>query len=120
MPVHVSCTTCLSSGCQNCIIQHLVSSHTVGGCPVHGTACYTSGIITQCRWLSGARDGHLQLLVSSHTVGGCPVYRTATYRLITRIILRCTVSKTYKIRLKGVHETHRNISVNIDLYTTFI
>jgi len=26
---------CSSSGGQNCIIQHLVSSHTVGGRPVH-------------------------------------------------------------------------------------
>jgi len=26
---------CSSSGGQNCIIRHLVSSHTVGGRPVH-------------------------------------------------------------------------------------
>jgi len=26
---------CSSSGGQNCIIQHLVSSHSVGGRPVH-------------------------------------------------------------------------------------
>jgi len=26
---------CSSSGGQNCIIQHLVSSHSVGGCSVH-------------------------------------------------------------------------------------
>ena len=26
---------CSSSGGQNCIIQHLVSSHSVGSCPVH-------------------------------------------------------------------------------------
>jgi len=26
---------CSSSGCQNCIIQHLVSSHSVGGRPMH-------------------------------------------------------------------------------------
>jgi len=26
---------CSSSGDQNCIIQHLVSSHSVGGRPVH-------------------------------------------------------------------------------------
>ena len=36
MPLHVSNTTCSSSGGQNCIIQHLVSSHSVGGRPVHG------------------------------------------------------------------------------------
>ena len=34
MPLHVSSTTCSSSGGQNCIIQHLVSSHSVGGRPV--------------------------------------------------------------------------------------
>jgi len=26
---------CSASGSQNCIIQHVVSSHTVGGRPVH-------------------------------------------------------------------------------------
>ena len=31
---------CSSSGGQNCIIQHLVSSPSVGGRPVHGTATY--------------------------------------------------------------------------------
>ena len=35
MPLHVSSTTCSSSGGQNCIVQHLVSSHSVGGCLVH-------------------------------------------------------------------------------------
>ena len=35
MPIHVSSTMCSSSGGQNCIIQHLVSSHSVGGSPVH-------------------------------------------------------------------------------------
>ena len=35
MPLHVSNTMCSSSGGQNCIIQHLVSTHTVGGRPVH-------------------------------------------------------------------------------------
>ena len=35
---------CLSSGGQNVIVQHLVSSHSVGGRPVH-----------MCE-----RDGHLQ------------------------------------------------------------
>ena len=35
MPLHVSSTMCSSSGDQNCIIQHLVSSHSVGGRPVH-------------------------------------------------------------------------------------
>jgi len=44
MPLHVSSTMCSSSGGQNCIIQHLVSSHSLGGRPV-------------CRC---APDGHLQ------------------------------------------------------------
>ena len=35
IPLHVSSTMCSSSGGQNCIIQHLVSSHSVGGRPVH-------------------------------------------------------------------------------------
>ena len=33
MPLHVASTMCSSSGGQNCIIQPLVSSHTVGGRP---------------------------------------------------------------------------------------
>ena len=35
MPLHVSSTMCSSSGDQNCIIQHLVSLHSVGDRPVH-------------------------------------------------------------------------------------
>ena len=35
MPLHVSSTMCSSSGGQNCIIQHLVASHSVGGRTVH-------------------------------------------------------------------------------------
>jgi len=35
MPLHVSGTMCSPSGGQNCITQHLVSSHSVGGRPVH-------------------------------------------------------------------------------------
>jgi hypothetical protein len=38
MPLHVSSTMCSSSGGQDCIIQHLVSSHSVGGRPVHRMA----------------------------------------------------------------------------------
>ena len=34
MPLYVSSTMCSSSGGQNCIIQHPVSSHSVGGRPV--------------------------------------------------------------------------------------
>ena len=45
MPLHVSSTMCSSSGGQNCIIQHLVSSHTVGARPVHRSlsTCVVSG-----------------------------------------------------------------------------
>ena len=35
MPVRVLSTMCSSSGGQNYIIQHLVSSQSVGGRPVH-------------------------------------------------------------------------------------
>jgi len=35
MPLHVSSTMCSSSGGKNCIIQHLASTHSVGGRPVH-------------------------------------------------------------------------------------
>jgi len=38
MPRHVSSTMCSSSGGQNSIIQRMVSSHSVSGRPVHGTA----------------------------------------------------------------------------------
>ena len=39
---------CSSSGGHNCIIEHLVSSHSVGGCPVHSP-------LSTC-----APDDHLQ------------------------------------------------------------
>jgi len=35
MPLHVSSTMYSSSGVLNCIIQHLLSSHSVDGRPVH-------------------------------------------------------------------------------------
>jgi len=50
VPVHVSSTMCSSSGGQNCIIQHLVSPHSVGDRPVHGTDtrfCASSWLITK-------------------------------------------------------------------------
>ena len=37
-----------SSGGQNCTIQSLVSSHSVGGRPVHGTATYRSDDTRDC------------------------------------------------------------------------
>jgi len=48
MTLHVSSTVCSSSGGQNCIIQHLISTHYVDGCPVHR-------LREDC-----APDGHLQ------------------------------------------------------------
>ena len=36
MPLYVSSTMCSSSGCQNCIVQHLVSSHKNCVVGVHG------------------------------------------------------------------------------------
>jgi len=78
---------CSSSGVQNCIIQHLVLLHYVGGCPVHRLVYYiplhvsvtivliitssklyytASGVVTLCRWLSGAQFG---LLYSSTCFG---------------------------------------------------
>jgi len=72
---------CSSSGGQNCIIQHLVSSHPVGGRPVHKIFFYNKfiiwlhvsstvvliirrsklyytapGRVTPCRWPSGAQN----------------------------------------------------------------
>ena len=64
---------CSSSGGQNCIIQHLVSSHTVGGRPVHRlredsqNVLYSIWYRHTCRWPSGAQ------------VERGPVHRTATY-----------------------------------------
>ena len=59
MPLHVSSTVCLSSGGQNCIIQHLVSSHSVGGRSAHR--------------LREEERGERRVLSQ-------PVHRTATYR----------------------------------------
>ena len=84
--LHVSSTVLLIIRRSNCIIQYLVSSHSVGGCPVRRLrddsesslnlctgrppTCFehccahhqevklyytTSGIVTLCRWLSGAQ-----------------------------------------------------------------
>jgi len=51
MPLHVSSTMCSSSGGQNCIIQHLVLSHSVGGRPVPPTECDdTRCCIIQTSW----------------------------------------------------------------------
>ena len=37
-----------SSGGQNCIIQRMVSSHSVGGCPVHQTDTYKCDDTRRC------------------------------------------------------------------------
>jgi len=49
MPLHVSSTMCSSSGGQKSIIQHLVSSHSVGGRPMLSP-------LSTC-----TPDGHLQV-----------------------------------------------------------
>ena len=56
MPLHVSSTMCSSSGGQNYSVQHLVTSQSVGGCPVPrlGEDC--------------APDGHLQSVMISDAV----------------------------------------------------
>jgi len=49
---------CSTTGGQNCIIQHLASSHTVGGRPMHRKATYSfwryqmlyNTILTSCWW----------------------------------------------------------------------
>ena len=46
MPLHVSSTVRLSSEVKNCIIQHLVSSHSVGGRPVQNRR--TGWLPTEC------------------------------------------------------------------------
>jgi len=60
MPLYVSSTMCSSSGGQNCIIQHLVPSHSVDGCPVYRLredwlACIPTSPLSTC-----ATDGHPQ------------------------------------------------------------
>ena len=59
---------CSSSGGQNCIIQHLVSSHSVGGLPVHrltdlctgrppiGVMMIPDAVLTSWWWAPSARN----------------------------------------------------------------
>ena len=63
-----------SSGGQNCIIQHLVSSHSVGGRPVHRLRVLYMFPALLCS-SSGGQNCIIQHLVSSHSVGGRPVHR---------------------------------------------
>jgi len=55
MPLHVSSTMCSPSGGQNCIIQHLVSSHSVGGRLVRRLGEDSLSPLPTC-----APEGHLQ------------------------------------------------------------
>ena len=77
---------CSSPGGQNCIIQHLVSSHSVGGHPVHRTAefmFYNKFIIFLYMFRAilcsspGGQNCIIQHLVSSHSAGGRPVHRSS-------------------------------------------
>ena len=77
MPLHVSSTMCSSSGGQNCTIQHLVSSHRVGGRPVHRLVILT-GNINQC-------ETYLVILT-------CNINRRETYLVIlTGNINQCDI-----------------------------
>jgi len=69
MPLHVSTTMCSSSGGKNCIIQHLVSSHNVGGLPVHSplSTCAPAGHL-QCVMIPDAVKYNSDLLMMSTTV----------------------------------------------------
>ena len=91
MPLHVSSTMCSSSGGQNCIMQHLVLSHYVGGPPVHrlikdsqpvhGMATYRCDDTRVCIihfW--SPDDEHVVLETCRGMIGCRPVHRTATYR----------------------------------------
>ena len=85
---------CSSSGGQNCIIQHLVSSHSVGGRPVHKILLYNKFIIFLYIFRallcssSGGRNCIIQHLVSSHPVGGRPVHKILFYNKFI-IFLTC-------------------------------
>jgi len=133
---------CSSSGGQNCIIQHLVSSHSVGGRLMHRLRedwleRIPASPLSTCAW-----DGHLQVwwyqmlyntvLTSWWWAQQCSKHVEAYNKLIikiifalrwliTEIILRCTVSKTSKhretllTRLSEVWPKLRQISGNWQL-----
>ena len=84
-----------------------------------------SGIVTLCKWPSGAPDGHLQRVIipgaalvkfdllmmrrCSKHVGDCNKHikklsNCASSWSFTRVILRCTVSKTLEIVEKQLHK----------------
>ena len=72
MLLQVSSTMCSSSGGQNCIIQHLVLSYTVGGRPVHG-------LREDC-----APDGHLQGVMIPDAV-----YYNSDLMMSTTVLEKC-------------------------------
>jgi len=83
MHLHVSSTMCSSWGGQNCIIQHLVSSHLCGR-PVHNF-----DLLRTSTWCSKHVDAWNETY--------CKTKFCASSWLITKInILRCKVSKTSK------------------------
>ena len=110
MPLHVSSTMYSSSGGQNCIIQHLLSSHlyVVVLCtgwekkrrfyslPVNRTATYRCDDTRCCIIQFWPPDGEHIVLETCRGIE-LTYYKTricALSWLITKIILRCTVSET--------------------------
>jgi len=110
---------CSSSGGQNFIIEHLVSSHTVGEHPVHSLREDWLECIPISPVSKFAPDGHLQvwwnqmlynkILTSWWWAQQCSKHVEAHNKLtikiicvlrwlITKIILRCTGSKTSRYR----------------------
>jgi len=99
MPLHVSSTICSSSGGQSCIIQHLVSSHSVGGRPVHRLRedCAPDGHLQVWRyqvlynriltswWWTQQSGAQVEIVLSE------PVHRTATYRMWRYQVLYNTI-----------------------------
>jgi len=107
MPVHVSSTMRSSSGCQNCIIQHLVSSHSASGRPVHRMATYRYDD-TRCCIIQFWHPDDEHIVLETCTGIQLTYYKTrfcALSWLITKIILRCAVRKTSKFpwMLRGKH-----------------
>jgi len=84
MPLHVSSTMCPSSRGQNCIIQHLVSSHSLGGLPVHRLRVSSLNLMgTQC---SKNVEIYNKFIEKQDFF--------ALSWLSTKIVLRCAVSRT--------------------------
>jgi len=100
---------CLSSGGQNCIIQHLVSSHYVDGRPVRRLRddLRTGRSPTVCDDTRCCIIKFDLLMMSTQCSKHAEEYNKSYYktRICTlswsnaKIILRCTVSKTSKLVL---------------------